>query len=130
MSGTSKEELYTELKALDEEVKALNSHLERIDEQLSELGSSKRVVNEFSELKKGEELRVLLSSGIYVKAELADTKNLMVNVGANVSVEKTPEEVAKILDSQLVELSGYRESLVGQMKTKIKRIEEIQKEFE
>lgn len=130
MSDMNKQELYAELKELDDEIKKLNQHLERIDEQLSELNSSKIIVNEFSAFKKGEELRVPLSSGIYIKTEVTDTKKIMVNVGAGVSVEKTPKEVTKILDTQLVELSGYRERLVEQMRAMIQRIEVIQKEFE
>lgn len=125
-----KQELMIELKALDEELKKLNSHLENMDQQIAELDDSKHVVNEFSELKKNDELRVPLSSGIYIKASILDTKSLMINVGSNVTVEKTPEQVTKILDNQLEELSNYRKQLVEQMKLLINRIEEIQNNFE
>jgi prefoldin alpha subunit len=125
-----KHELYTELKDLDEEIKKLNSHLEHVDEQLAELNSSKLVVNKFTELKKGDEMRVPITSGIYIKAELTDVKKMMVNVGSNVTVERSPEDVLKILDSQLMELSTYRGDIVSKMKVLIVRIEEIQKEFE
>ena len=125
-----KQDLMLELRALDEELKKLNSHLENMDGQLAELDESKQVVNKFSKLTKGEELRVPLASGIYIKASILDTKSLMINVGSNVTVEKTPEQVSKILDSQLEELSGYREQLVEQMKMLIARIEEIQAVFD
>ncbi len=125
-----KQELYTELKALDDEIKKLNSHLENLDEQISDLNSSKIVVNKFSELKKGDDLRVPLTSGIYAKASLSNSKKLMINVGAGVTVEKSVDEITKILDSQITELVSYRENVVAQMKVLIVRIEEIQKEFE
>lgn len=130
IDSSRKQELYSELKELDEEIKKLNTHLEHVDEQLAELNSSKLIVNKFTELKKGDELRVPITSGIYMKAELTDIKQLMVNVGSNVTVEKTPADVIKILDNQLIELSKYREEIVKQMKEIIVRIEEIQKEFE
>ncbi len=130
IDSSRKQELYSELKELDEEIKKLNTHLEHVDEQLAELNSSKLIVNKFTELKKGDELRVPITSGIYMKAELTDIKQLMVNVGSNVTVEKSPGEVIKILDNQLTELSKYREEIVKQMKEIIVRIEEIQKEFE
>ena len=101
-----------------------------MDEQIAELNESKLVVNKFSDLKKGDEMRVPLTSGIYIKASILDTKNLMINVGSNVTVEKTPLQVAKILDNQLEELSKYREQLIEQMKILIMRIEEIQTSFE
>jgi len=130
VSEKKKQELYLELKSLDEEIKTLNMHLDNIDAQLAELNSSKEIVNKISELKKGEEIRMPITSGIYVKAKLDDTSKLMVNVGGNVTVEKEPKEVTKILDSQLQELAKYRENIVDQMKVFIIRIEEIQKEIE
>jgi prefoldin alpha subunit len=125
-----KQELYVELKDLDTQIKQLNAHIENIDEQIADLNSNKQTLNKFSELKPGAELRVPLSSGIYVKAELKDIKKVMVNVGASVTVEKTPEEVVVILDGQITELNSYRETLIAQIKQLIVRIEEIQKEFE
>jgi prefoldin alpha subunit len=121
--------LYVELKELDDQIKKLNSHLETLDEQLSDINTSKLVISKFTELKHGDELRVPLTSGIYIKAELKDTKKVMVNVGANVTVEKTPAEVTEILDTQINELNAFRESLVSNMKQLIARIEEIQKQF-
>ena len=124
------QELMIELKTLDEELKKLNTHLDNMDNQMGELEISKQIINKFSELNKGDELRVPLTSGIYVKAQILDTKNLMINVGSNITVEKTPKQVTKILDGQLTELSKYRDQLVGQMKVLINRIEEIQSGFE
>ncbi|MBN2368793.1 prefoldin subunit alpha [Candidatus Woesearchaeota archaeon] len=125
-----KQELYMQLRELDEHIKNMNTHLEKIDEQIAELSSSKVIVSKFTELKKGDELKVPIASGVYITASLEDTKKLLVNVGASVTVEKTPVEVLTLLDSQLDELSTYRETLVGNMKELIKRIEVIQEEFE
>ena len=125
-----KNELYIEVKALDEQIRNMNMHLEKIDEQIAELNSNKIVVNKFSDLKIGDELRVPMTSGVYIKAKLKDTKKLLVNVGSGVTVEKTPDQVVKILDSQLTELVKYREQVVKNMKSLIDRIEDIQKQFE
>lgn len=125
-----KNELYMEVKALDEQIKSMNAHLERIDEQIAELNSNKIVLNKFSDLKVGDELRVPITSGVYINAELKNTKKLLVNVGSGMTVEKTSDQVVKILDSQLTELVKYRQQVVNQMKSLIDRIEEIQKQFE
>jgi len=125
-----KKELYYELKELDEQIKQLNTHLENIDEQLNELNSSKSIVLQLTGLNKGDEMRVPVASGIYIKTSLADNKTFMINVGAGVAVEKNQKEVTEILDKQLKELEDYRENLVAQMKLLIARIEEIQKVFE
>ena len=125
-----REELYLELKTLDEEIKKLNAHLENMDEQIAELTSNKEIMGKFSELKENEEIRAPLVSGVYLKGKLLDTKKVMINVGSGVAVEKTPEEVMVIFDGQMHELTVYREKLVLQMKSLMVRIEEIQQEFE
>lgn len=125
-----KNELYMEVKALDEQIKSMNAHLERIDEQIAELNSNKIVLNKFSDLKVGDELKVPITSGVYINAELKSKKKLLVNVGAGMTVEKTPEQVTKILDSQLTELVKYREQVITNIKALIDKIEEIQKQFE
>lgn len=129
-SKEKNKELYLELTTLDEQVKNLHAQIENIDEQLSELNSSKVILNKFSDLKVGDELRVPLASGVYIKAKLTDIDKLLVNVGAGVSVEKTPVQVIEILDGQVIELMSYREKLVEQMKLLITRVEKIQKEVE
>jgi prefoldin alpha subunit len=127
---SNRKELYAELKELDQEIKKVNSHVETIDEQIAELQANKQILSQFSGLSAGDELRVPLVAGVYFKAELKDTKKVMVNVGANVTVEKEPLEVIDILSGQVTELTEYRANLVAQMKELIVRIEQIQKEVE
>ncbi len=127
---SKKKELYLELKELDQEIKKLNANVENIDEQISELESNKSIIGKFTGLKANDELRVPLVSGVYFKAKLVDTKSVMVNVGANVTVEKPPLEVVEILEGQTNELNDYRANLIAQMKQLIERIEQIQKEVE
>ena len=108
----NKEEIYTQLRELDAELKQMNGHLENIDEQLAEITANKNIVEKFKELKKGDELRVPIVSGVYIKAKLEDTKNLMINVGTGVTVEKSPEKVQEIFSNQLKEMTEYRETLL------------------
>src|SRR3989338_5789963 len=96
---SKKQELYLELKELDEEIKKLNAHLEKIDEQTTELNSSRVAISKFSGLKSGDELKVPLTTGVYIKAAIKETEKLMINVGANIAVEKTPAEILSILES-------------------------------
>jgi len=124
-----KEELYEELKELDSHIKQLNKHLESMDAQITEVTSTKEIVQKFKELNVGDELRVPLSSGVYVKATLSDASTMMINVGSSVNTEKTPDEVLDIMNSQLAELSSYRDNLVSNMKELIIRVDEIQKHF-
>jgi prefoldin alpha subunit len=128
--NSKKQELYAELKELDTEIKNLNSQVEKVDDQLQDLNSSKLAVVKFMELSNGDEMRVPLTTGVYVKASLLDVTKIMINVGANIAVEKEPMEVAVILDGQIEELIEYRQTMVSEMKQLIARIEAIQSQFE
>ncbi len=125
-----KDELFVELKEIDDRIKGLDNHVKNIDEQIDELNSSKTVINNFKELKEGEELRVPLAPGVYFDAKLDNTNKLMANIGSGVLVEKFPDEIIAIMDTQIEELSNYREKLIGNMKGLIKRAENIQREIE
>ncbi|NTV24374.1 MAG: prefoldin subunit alpha [Nanoarchaeota archaeon] len=125
-----KTKVYAELQELDGEVKELNSHLEKLDEQLAEVNASRLAVEQISNVAEGEELRVPLANGVYIKAKLFDPKHIMINVGADVTVEKEPTEVIEILDSQITELAAYRERILESMKAIISRVEEIQRQIE
>lgn len=132
MSGQKEKnkELYYELKELEEQIQKIHAKIENTDEQIVEINTNKIILEKFKELKKGDEMRVPLTSGVYIKAELKDVSKVLINVGANVTLEKTPDEVIEILDSQLLEIANYREKLVKNMKAIITRIEEIQKELD
>jgi len=122
----NKEEIYNQLRELDSELKEMNSHLENIDEQIAEITANKNIIKKFKELKKGDELRVPIVSGVYIKATLSDIKKLMINVGTGVTVEKTPEKVEEIFSTQLEEMNEYRSNLLANMKVMIEKVEELQ----
>ncbi|MEM3374073.1 MAG: prefoldin subunit alpha [Candidatus Woesearchaeota archaeon] len=121
-----KKEKYYELRQLNENIKELHEHIERMEEQITELKANKVILKKFSELKPGKELRVPLASGIYIIAELKDTSKVMINVGSDITVEKKPEEVIEILETQVKELVDYRKTLVEKIKSMIERAEELQ----
>ena len=123
-------DLFVELKELDQQIKNLNAHAQNVDEQIAELNSSKQVIHKFKELKKGEEIKVPLAAGVYIEATLNENKKLLANVGTGVLVEKTPDEIMEIFDEQIKELNAYREDLMQNIEKFIKRAEEIQRSFE
>ncbi|MBU0757995.1 MAG: prefoldin subunit alpha [Nanoarchaeota archaeon] len=125
-----KEELISELRELDSQIKHMQKHIEVVDSQLMELESLKLSLSEFADTKEGDEMLVPLAAGIYVKGKLADNKELIVNVGANVSVEKKPEEVKEMLAKQSEEIKKFRASLLMQFQQLVHSVEEIQEKFE
>ncbi len=127
---TDKEDLFIEIKTLEQKIKQAQKHLEKMDSQLEELKIVKAAVDEFTALEPGAEMKVPLANGVYVSATLKDPDKMLVNVGANVVVQKKPEEVRKIIAEQEEEVTKHRAKLLSQFHQMIERVEEIQGEFE
>ena len=106
---------YFELQMLEQQLKALQNQIFKMDEQLVEIRLAIENVEELKATQKGKEILVPLTQGIFIKSELKDNEKLIVNVGANITVEKTIEETKDLLKKQHVEISKYKEELESTM---------------
>ncbi len=125
----NKEEIYVELHAIDDKIKQVKAHLEKVDEQLSEVKRILSVINSFSKAKEGDLIKVPIANGIFFDAKLEKNTDFLVNVGADVLVKKKPAEVEKMLESQKEDLKEAKASLLFQFQQMVSRAEEIQEVF-
>ena len=98
------QEMYMEFQALDQRIKQIQKHLEVLTSQIMEMSGTSSSLDEFNKIKKGKEIFVPLSSGIFAKATLNDTSELLVNVGANTVVTKDVQSAKKLINSQVDEM--------------------------
>jgi len=105
------QKLYLEFQMLDQQIKQLEKQNIALSNQLMELMATNQSLED---MKKLEEL-VPLSSGIYVKAELKDNKNFIVNVGANTALLKDVESTKKLMETQIDEMKKLQENIVNQL---------------
>ena len=99
-------ELQAELQILASNYEALQQKLENSHEQLNSLLSLKETVSSFSEIKDKDEILVPLGSNIFTKA-IIKKDDLIVGVGSDILVNKTPNEVFKIIDTQLEAINEF-----------------------
>jgi prefoldin alpha subunit len=130
MKQEEKQEKIVELKALDQEIKKIQKQIETVDQQITEMQIIGNTLDEFSKLKAGAKLKVPLAHGIFIDAVLKNNKDLLVNVGANVSVKKNVPKVKEMLENQVKELNKFRMNLIDNLQKMVVRVQEIQKEFE
>lgn len=126
---SEKEELISELKVLDKKAKTLQEHIEKLDIQISELGTVASAAEDFSALKADDEIQVPIANGVYFKAKIADTSKMLVNVGSGICVEKDIPAVKKLVLEQIEEITKYRMKAVGKFQEVIARVEQIQTKF-
>ena len=114
--------LNEKLAHLQEQHSALESHLNDLTLLISSLGSVEN-------LKKENEILIPLSNTIFAKAEMKETKNFIVGVGANVLVEKSKEELFSTTEIQRKELSSILLKLEEEIKKIASRAHSLQSEL-
>ena len=98
-------EKYMQFQMLQQQMEQVSQHLEMFNQQLAELDISISAVKELETAEKDNELLAPIADGIFFKAKLIDNQKLVVNVGSNVTVERTVPEVVVLLKEQKEETS-------------------------
>lgn len=99
MDNANNEQLM-ELQFLQQQLEQLSQQQEMIQQQLLDLEISRNALLEIKETKLGTELLTQVANGIFLKSKLADNGKLIVNVGSDVTVEKTIPEVVDMIKEQ------------------------------
>lgn len=109
------QELYMEFQVLEQHIKQLQKQLEAVTHQLLELAATSNSLEEFNKISPGKEMFVPLSSGIFVKASVKDTSELLVNVGANVVVKKDVSSTKKLIQKQMEEIRKIQGQMISEL---------------
>lgn len=109
------QEMYAEFQALDQRIKQIQKHLEVLTGQIMEMTGASNSLQELDKIKTGKEIFVPLSSGIFAKATLSDTSELLVNVGSNVVVTKNLMAAKKLINNQLEEMKKLHAKMIGDL---------------
>ena len=109
------QEMYMEFQVLEQQIRQLQKQLEVITSQLIELNATSNSLDEFKKISQGSEVFVPLSSGIFVKANIKDTSELLVNVGANVVVKKDNDSTKKLIQNQMEEIKKIQRQMIEEL---------------
>lgn len=91
---------YMEFKVLQEHIQKINEHMEVLKTQTAEISLTKDALRDFTTMNVGSEILVPLADGIFIKGELKNNKDLLVNVGADTVVERSVPDVIKLIEEQ------------------------------
>ena len=105
------QELYMEFQVFDQHIKQVQQQLEAVTHQLIELSSTRNSLDELNKVMSGREVFVPISSGIFAKANLHETSELLVNVGASVLVKKDIDSTKSLIQKQFEELKKIHQQM-------------------
>src|SRR3989344_3981637 len=105
MNEEELQQKYHHFKQIQEHLEQLSQQAELMNERNAELAVTKESLEEIKTTKEKTEILAPLADGIFMKVELRDRENLLVNIGADTVVVKTVDEVIGLIEEQKKELS-------------------------
>ena len=124
------QEMYMEYQMLDQHIKKMQSQIETLTNQLMEAAATKNGLDELDKINSGKEIFVPISSGIFVKATIKETSELLVNVGAGAVVQKDLLSAKKLVQKQLEEMKNVHERMINEVDRMARRAAEIEAEIQ
>ena len=109
------QEMYMQFQAVEGHISQFQKQLEMVTHQLIELNSTNNSLDEFSKVNTGKEIFVPLSSGIFARAAITDTSELLVNVGANVVVKKNIASAKKLIQDQIEQIKKIQKQVIEEL---------------
>lgn len=128
MKENDMQQKYVELQMIEAQIKQLQQQLVNIDQQVNALKKIDEDLTEFEKVNKDSKMFFSIGPGIFAEG-LVTNKDLLLNVGSNISVRKSIPETKILISTQVKEL----EELLLRMQEDIQltglRGQEIQQEI-
>src|SRR3989344_3608062 len=103
------------LLALHQTIEGMHEHVQMLEKQRSELEYVDESLDALGSVKAGTQVLVQISSGIFAPAKITDVNRLLVNVGADVMVEKDIAQTRTIIQDQAVQLAQVHGQLTAKL---------------
>lgn len=120
---------YMELQVLGQQINQMQKQIQLLENQSIELTLVEQGLEDIKNVKIGTKILVPISSGIFVKAELKDNEELLVNVGANVTVKKDIPSTKQLIKKQLDEIKKVQEETIVELQKLVIKANSIEEEI-
>lgn len=122
------DEIIWKASLLEKQIHEFEEKLTFLDRQILDLEKFSEQLN-YMNKEDSKEILSSLGRGVYLKAN-AESRDLLVEVGAGIIVKKTPEQVMQVLEDQIKKFKEARIHLSGQLEIYHKNLEETLSEME
>ena len=117
-------QLATEIRILEGSVNALQSRLEIVRAAISEVTLAHDTIDGLKKLQDGDSVLVPVGAGSYIRMSVADSKKLVMGIGAGVALEKDTEGSVEDLKSRLQDLEKARTAIQQQLEQTLARYQQ------
>lgn len=102
---------FSQLSSYREMARILQQQMTELTSARSELSMTLNFLQEMNRMKEGDQVLVPAGSGLFVKARLDSTEHVLVGIGANIVIERTPTEARQILENRIKEIDETLQNL-------------------
>lgn len=121
---------YLELQLVDQQIKSLQQQLVILEQQAVELASLAENLEHLKKVKAQTKSFVQIGVGISVEATIADTQDVLINVGSNVAVKKTVPEAIEMIKSQIESIGSITQNVDQEIKRFVEHASLLQEEIQ
>lgn len=122
---------YMEFRTMQQQIEQISQHMELLQQQQAELEISEQALQELNKTAVQTEILAPIAEGIFFKTKLEENQKVVVNVGSNVTVERTIPETVELLKIQKQEIMARlveAESILQDLHTQaMKLYQEVEK---
>ena len=133
MASKNEEEIRkisVELRLLEQTAETLQSRLSMLNAVTQDLTYANMTLESLEKEKENSELLVPIGGTSYIRTKLDNPNQIIVGIGAGVSVEKTRQEAKDVINKRLEDLQKARTSTQQQFAQIAERINEDRERFE
>ena len=119
------EDRYRQLQMIQQQAEQIAEYVQKLQMQLQEIDNSLEALQELKNTAINTEILAPVANGIFLKASLQDNQKLVVNVGAEVTVEKTIPEVITLLQEQKEKITqniSEAEGVLQELQEHVRRV--------
>lgn len=128
MDDKSREDFQKTLMQLEmgrRQMEQLGRQAQAVESGIMELAATVEALKAMREQKPGAEVMMPLGAGSYMRAELKDAENVLVGVGADMTVEKKLSDAVDTLEERKTKLAESLKSVqqtMGELSTKLSEL--------
>jgi prefoldin alpha subunit len=108
-------QLAAEIRLLEGSIGVLQSRLDIVRAAINEVTLAYNTLDGMKQVKEGEATLVPVGAGSYIRMQVADSKKMIMGIGAGVAMEKGVEGSVEELKGRLQELEKARTSIQQQL---------------
>lgn len=119
------QKLLVEAEETKRQLDAMREEAQMMEITLNDVNASITAIDSLKDSSAGADILVPIGSAVYVKAQLKDPENVILGVGAGISMEKKIADARKHLDERKKEIEQMMEKLQKKVQELTSRLVEI-----